>query len=68
MSYYSLSYVCEKLGVGEEVDKTIYALPKIVQVQLLTIYGVLFLKDMERLANKFICLYFIVCVLLKIYH
>ena len=39
MNFYSLSYVCEKEGVGKEVDETISALPKRGQGRLLTIDG-----------------------------
>ena len=37
MNFYSLSYVCEKEGVGKEVDENISVLPKRVQGELLTI-------------------------------
>ena len=39
MSASLLSYVCEKEEVGEEVDETIYDLPKIGKGELLTIDG-----------------------------
>ena len=39
MSASSLLYVCDKEEVGEEVDETLSDLPKMVQVELLTING-----------------------------
>ena len=67
MSDSSLPYVREKEEFGEVLYETISDTPKIGQGDLLTIYGVLFLKDMESLENKYICIYFIVCVLLRRY-
>ena len=39
ISAYFLSYICGKEEVGQEVDKTISDISKILQSELLTIYG-----------------------------
>ena len=63
----SLSYVCEKEEVGEEVDDTIYDLHKIGQGQLLATKGDN-VCDGCGIFEKGIYLYiFIVCVLLRRY-
>ena len=60
----SLLYVCDKEDTGEEVDKTIFDLPKIVQGEFITINGYPFFKVYEAFCkvmyfSVFYCLIFV---------
>ena len=56
ISDFSMLYLCSKYEVGQEVDETIYNLPKRLQDRLLTIYGYLVFK-VSVMFLKGVCLY-----------
>ena len=66
MSYCSLSYVCSKEVVGQEVDDTISELTQKEQGELLTVDGDTVVEEGSMFERGMYLYIFVVCILLTI--